>query len=301
MPLSLWCNVMDSDELNDIQSRLYKMIPRQTQDIIATAVFLFALPIGFLINIFMIMPYWYPAFSEAWVIRVSCFLVLAFNVYVNWYKMLTVGPNGLNPALPNVVKSGFRFCHSCHANAPPRAYHCPVCNKCCFRRDHHCSFGAVCVGHFNQRYFVAAVVNLLTLCISLFSYTWDYAWSRIDGGFSLSRSWQIFLPHIALMARIISLSQFFIIVFCASSFTVLLFVAYLVSAQLFCIFNGQTRMEYLLEVHAYQLGFLDNLRQCLGSRWPLIFISPFIQSHLPSDGMSFVTRYIKEYNDPKYL
>ncbi|RCN35775.1 DHHC zinc finger domain protein [Ancylostoma caninum] len=77
----------------------------------------------------------------------------------------------------------FRYCHSCHANSPPRAYHCPVCDVCCFRRDHHCSFGAVCVGHFNQ------------------SYTWDFAWTRIEGGFSLGRSWQIFLPHLALLAR----------------------------------------------------------------------------------------------------
>ncbi|VDO32453.1 unnamed protein product [Heligmosomoides polygyrus] len=97
-----------------------------------------------------------------------------------------------------------------------------------------------------KRYFVASAMNLLVLCIPLFSYTWDYAWSRIDGGFSLSRSWQIFLPHIALMARVISVQQFFCIIFCASTFTVLLFVTYLVSAQLFCIWNGQTRMEYLL-------------------------------------------------------
>ncbi|KAK5976566.1 Palmitoyltransferase [Trichostrongylus colubriformis] len=292
---------MDPDEFNDIQSRLYKLIPKQTQDVVATGIFLVVLPVGFLINIFCIMPLWYPAFGEAWVIRVCCFLVLAFNVYTNWYKMVTVGPSGLNPALPNVYKAGFRYCHSCHTNAPPRAYHCPVCDKCCLRRDHHSSFGAVCVGHFNQRYFVAAVVNLLVLCVPLFSYTWDYTWSRMDGGFSLSRSWHIFLPHIALMARMISLYQFCCIVFCASTFTVLLFVTYLTCAQIFCIWNGQTRMEYLLDIHAYQLGLMDNIRQCLGTRWPLVFISPFIPSHLPSDGMSFVTRDIKGFSDPKNL
>lgn len=91
------------------------------------------LPVGFLINIFVIMPYWFPAFGEgmrslvlvvlvgtdfqitfafffsAWVIRVSCFAVLAFNVYMNWYKMIKIGPSGRNPALPNVVKAGFRW------------------------------------------------------------------------------------------------------------------------------------------------------------------------------------------------
>ncbi|VDP48617.1 unnamed protein product [Heligmosomoides polygyrus] len=77
--------------------------------VIATGIFLVVLPVGFLINIFVIMPYWFPAFGEAWVIRVSCFAVLAFNVYMNWYKMIKIGPSGRNPALPNVVKAGFSF------------------------------------------------------------------------------------------------------------------------------------------------------------------------------------------------
>lgn len=38
---------------------------------------------------------------------------------------------------------------------------------CVFRRDHHCSFGAVCVGHFNQRYFMASILNLLPLMAAL--------------------------------------------------------------------------------------------------------------------------------------
>ena len=42
-----------------------------------------------------------------------------------------------------------------------------VCDMCVFRRDHHCSFGAVCVGHFNQRYFMASILNLLPLMAAL--------------------------------------------------------------------------------------------------------------------------------------
>uniref|UniRef100_A0A0R3PFL3 Palmitoyltransferase n=1 Tax=Angiostrongylus costaricensis TaxID=334426 RepID=A0A0R3PFL3_ANGCS len=271
-------------------------------DRIATAIFLIVLPIGFLINIFVIMPVWYPAFGEAWVIRVLCFMLLAFNVYINWYKMVTVGPSGMATVLPNVVKAGFRYvyCHSCHTNAPPRAYHCPVCDKCCFRRDHHCSFGAVCVGHFNQRYFVAAVVNLLLLCIPLFRYTWDFVWIRIEGGFSMGRCWQILLPHLALMTSFFYLNVFNFVV----SVFLYCLLAFVRSISCFCTnifeFISFVTGSYC-GLHAYQMGFLDNLNQCLGSRWPLIFISPFIPSPLPSDGMTFVTREIKEYNDPKYL
>ncbi|PIO60736.1 hypothetical protein TELCIR_17760, partial [Teladorsagia circumcincta] len=146
---------MDPDEFNDIQSRLYKLIPKQTQDIVATGIFLVILPIGFLINIFCIMPVWYPAFGEGTVILVI--------------------------PMPHLV---------------------PI------------------------------IVQILC------------------GGY--------------------------------------------------CEPSG-TLYSTLQDVHAYQLGVMDNIRQCLGTRWPLIFISPFIPSHLPSDGMSFVTRDIKGYSDPKNL
>ncbi|KIH55867.1 hypothetical protein ANCDUO_13966 [Ancylostoma duodenale] len=253
---------MDSDELSDIQSRLYKMIPKQTQDIIATAIFLVALPVGFLINIFFVMPLWYPAFGEAWVIRVTGFLFLAFNVYMNWYKMLKVGPSGLSPELPNIGdeerEASLEGDSESIVTRVMRMLLLELITVLCVMSA---AFAGIIIVPL-ERYFVAAVANLLVLMLPLFSYTWDFAWTRIEGGFSLGRSWQIFLPHLALLARVISLYQFCCIVFCASNFT---------------------------EVHAYQLGLLDNLRQCLGSR------------PLPSDGMSFVTREIKELNDPKYL
>uniref|UniRef100_A0A914RL69 Uncharacterized protein n=1 Tax=Parascaris equorum TaxID=6256 RepID=A0A914RL69_PAREQ len=44
------------------------------------------------------------------------------------------------------------------------------------------------------------------------------------------------------------------------------------------------------DVHAYQLGFMENVRQALGRRWPLIFLSAFISSPLASDGLSFMMR-----------
>uniref|UniRef100_A0A1I7XW12 Palmitoyltransferase n=1 Tax=Heterorhabditis bacteriophora TaxID=37862 RepID=A0A1I7XW12_HETBA len=295
-------SVFENDnDLNDLQSRIYKVIPKQTQDIVGTAVFLIGLPIGFLIHIFGIMPTWYPAFGEAWMIRVSLLLVLASNVYMNWYKMLIVGPNGNAAVLPNIVKSGFRYCHSCRKNVPPRTYHCPVCNVCCMRRDHHCSFGGVCVGHFNQRYFFSAVVNLWILCVPLLSYVWDFTWMCIEGGFTLGKTWQIMLPHLALMARVINFTQFLYILFCAFTFTSLLFVTYLLIAQLFCLWNGQTRMEYLMDIQAYHLGFVENMRHALGSRWFLVAVSPFVPSPLPSDGMTFVTRELLEHNNPKHM
>jgi len=99
--------------------------------------------------------------------------------------------------------------------------------------------------------------------------------------------WQIMVPHIALMAGFLTLGQFCSVFFFVSSLTAWLFVTYLLAAQLFCIYRGQTRVEYLMDIFAYNCGFSENLRQALGTRWPLVFISPFLPSPMPSDGISF--------------
>ncbi|CAI4228633.1 unnamed protein product [Auanema sp. JU1783] len=287
-----------NDELDNLP-KLNKMIPKHIQDVVSIGTFVILMPLGFLIHLFYIMPTWWPAFGEAWVIRTSIFGFLAFNVYVNWFRMIQTGPNGSKAVLVDIVKSGYRFCHSCRANAPPRAYHCPVCDACQFRRDHHCSFGAVCIGHFNQRYFVGAILNLFALQTVLSLYAWEFLWLNMDGQFTILKAWQIVLPHLALVARILSFYQFVVVLFYACNMTVLLFTLYLIAAQAFCIWQGQTRVEYLLDVHAYQIGVFGNLKECLGSRWPLIALSPFIPSPLPSDGTSFSVREIPELSRAK--
>ncbi|CAD6188714.1 unnamed protein product [Caenorhabditis auriculariae] len=286
----------DEYEDNDLNKKLYRLIPSQTQDIIATALLLVVLPLGVLLHLFYVLSTWFPAFGEAWVIRTSILLFFAFNLYSNWFFMVRVGPSGRNTILPNVVKAGFRYCHACHTNAPPRAHHCPVCDVCVLRRDHHCSFGAVCVGHFNQRYFVAAAINLWLLVAPLVSYDWSLMSSKLDGGITAGRFWQIMLPHVAFITRFLTWSQFIHVVLFVFTFTVLMFATYLLAAQIFCLVKGQTRVEYLMDIHAYQLGFLENLRQSLGARWPFIALSCFIPSPLPSNGMSFATRELESFN-----
>uniref|UniRef100_A0A8R1DZP7 Palmitoyltransferase n=2 Tax=Caenorhabditis japonica TaxID=281687 RepID=A0A8R1DZP7_CAEJA len=279
-----------SDDVN-VKRMVKKLIPTQIQDVIATAIFLLFLPFGILLHFLYVMPTWYPIMGEAWVIRVVPICLLAFNVYSNWFFMMKIGPNGRNSILPNVVKPGFKYCHSCQGNSPPRAYHCPVCDVCVFRRDHHCSFGGICIGHFNQRYFVAAIANLLVMVTPLVTYGWNLLELKLENGVSFGNLWQVMFPHLAWISGFITIYQFLHVLLFVLTFTVALFVFYLVAAQAFCLYNGQTRIEYLMDVHAFQLGIAENLRQSLGTRWPLIIFSCFIPSPLPSsDGQSFVTR-----------
>lgn len=280
----------DDGENVDFNKKLQRMMPTQIQDIIATFIFLILLPCGILLHLLYVLPTWYPVMGEAWVIRATCFGVLVFNLYSNWVYMIKTGPNGHHSALPNVIKPGYKHCHSCHSMSPLRAHHCPVCDVCILRRDHHCSFGAVCVGHFNQRYFVAAVINLFIMTLPLVSYSWSLLNIKMTNEIGFGNIWQVVIPHLAWIAGYISIYQFLHVLLFVFTFTVSLFTFYLLTAQVFCIYQGQTRIEFLMDVHAYQLGLLENLRQSLGSRWPFIAISCFIPSPLPTDGLGFVTR-----------
>uniref|UniRef100_A0A914ZI54 Palmitoyltransferase n=2 Tax=Parascaris univalens TaxID=6257 RepID=A0A914ZI54_PARUN len=280
----------DSDAvLDDFMGRIKKIMPSETQDVIATFILFILLPLGFIFEIFAILPQWYETLSEAWVWRVCVLSYLGLNAFTNVYKMIAVGPNGYCSDLPALVKPGYHYCHSCQLNEPPRSHHCPVCDKCALRRDHHCSFAAVCVGHFNQRYYVAAVSNLWIISFATLLWNWSFMWSAL-GGFSALQLWQLVVPHLALLARVISFSQFLCVMVFVFALTVFLFLTYLIGAQLFCFYRGQTRVEFLMDVHAYQLGFMENVRQALGRRWPLIFLSAFISSPLASDGLSFMMR-----------
>ncbi|GMT05438.1 hypothetical protein PENTCL1PPCAC_27612 [Pristionchus entomophagus] len=265
--------------------------------------FVVLLPIGFVFEMFFVVGDFYHPWSSDWLLRVGILTGLYANCLINYVLMVRTGPNGRSNALPNTVQAGFRFCHSCRAQSPPRAYHCPVCDSCAFRRDHHCSFGAVCVGHFNQRYFLAAVVNLWIVISTIVTYNWPWLSIRL-GHFSIIQWWQLMLPHLALVFRLISFTQFLSILVMSFSLVSFLFVTYLLVAQVFnvfCLVRGQTRVEYLLEVHAYQLGFFQNMRSALGSNWGLAMVLPFVPLRLPSAGLHFETREMQKHVDAKSL
>ncbi|GMR30636.1 hypothetical protein PMAYCL1PPCAC_00831, partial [Pristionchus mayeri] len=288
------------DDSDDLLKRLYKLVPSQTQDMISMGIFVFLLPLGFLFEMFVVVGDFYTPWSSDWLLRVGILTGLYANCIINYVLMVRTGPNGRNTVLPNTVQAGFRFCHSCRAQSPPRAYHCPVCDSCAFRRDHHCSFGAVCVGHFNQRYFLAAVVSLWIITATVVVYNWPWLSSRM-GNFSVVQWWQILVPHLALVLRLISFTQFFSVLVMSFSLVTFLFVTYLLTAQIFCLARGQTRVEYLLEVHAYQLGFFQNMKSALGPNWLLGMAIPFLPLRLPSAGLHFQTREMEKHVDAKSL
>ena len=112
------------------------------RDQVALAACLLITPIIAYFELYVVADYNAQHGSSTLLNTILC-VFFAFNFYGNLYKLMRTNPSDEQSSLPSVrshfvvvsgslhfcaqiQRSGYRYCHTCKCNAPPRAYHCPV-------------------------------------------------------------------------------------------------------------------------------------------------------------------------------
>lgn len=133
-------------------------------------------------------------------------------------------------------------CIVCSFYKPPRCYHCPICNVCVLKRDHHCFFAMQCVGLHNQRYFV--VFNFWATLLTWFAtpqllyYTHVAVWP-------VMRWYEAFLPW-TLISTLIGWCEGYTLAVMLTDYSMVFFIlttTFFLNDQLRCIDEGLTSFE----------------------------------------------------------
>ncbi|KAL8610699.1 hypothetical protein ACOMHN_047268 [Nucella lapillus] len=168
-----------------------------------------------------------------------------------------------------------RVCRSCNLPTPPRARHCPLCDACVLKRDHHCFFRGCSVGFHNQRYF-------LMFCLygslgSLYSSYVTFAYLGSHYASVVSWEWYAFLlpwllwywfigQTIATVVAMVIFSYFCVFTFLACS--------YFCAFQGFLLMRGQTSYEYVKGIRRYGCSLGESLRSVFGPLWLVNVVVP---------------------------
>ena len=233
-----------------------------------------------------VLPLYHQKFSTWWCVHVFCSMFAAINVFTNLFFMMATDSTTGSASLPSVLKSGWKYCPFCQLNSPPRSFHCHVCDTCILKRDHHCIFGGRCVGYKNYRYYIMMVVFLWLGAVYANVYHFEYV-HDVAGGFKMATFFTMFMPFVMLILGYSSGYQFYVLFIAGVSvFSLLLFTG-LLYLQARLIIKGQVTYERKRGITEYDLGLLENMKDILGEKWYIAWLSPFIPSPLPGDGVVF--------------
>lgn len=259
------------------------IVPHGLTDIASTCFLAICIPAVFIYEIVIILPVFYEPGTLMYNLHILLAAFLVFNVSANKITMILCDTSIKGEKLvPNAkTEKLWKMCAVCETLTPPRTWHCNTCNTCILRRDHHCAFTGCCVGHTNQRYFLMLLGHLFLSTFYASLYNNYFIWvihgdeflkttTIVKLAFPLFMfAWDQSIETCYLAGYLINMVGMF-------------FVGFLLIYHMRNVLRGTLTHEKTL---AYDLGIKRNIEMVFGVRWYLTWMSPFIRSDLPHDGI----------------
>lgn len=246
-------------------------------------------PLTYWFEIWVVLPtLFYPNSFTYWFIQALAHFVL-HNVVGNFLGILMCDTSIRGRKMPTEIGPGVQFCAVCETLTPPRSYHCPTCNICILKRDHHCSFSSCCIGHYNHRFFILFIFYMFFATFICLPFNIYFLWDLLTFS-ELSFITTLVFPLIMFMVDMgpenIDMNTVYIVIF-TLNIGGLIFCAAWFYFHFKLILTGKVVHEMRRCINSYNLGREKNMEMVLGEKWHLAWISPFIQSPLISDGVTF--------------
>lgn len=169
----------------------------------------------------------------------------------------------------------WKYCQKCMLDVPPRSHHCPDCRKCILKRDHHCYFVGVCIGYFNQRYFVIFSFYMGFASFVSLAHMWYYMYYNVPE----SWTWMDYIPPVSVYNWLFTDT-------CPLHLMLMVVLSYILwwtgflgagffMLEMMSITKGLTTFEFKRSVRIRCTGSLrDNFRSVFGDFWAFSFVIP---------------------------
>lgn len=269
-------------KLDSVKDKSQKRI---LEHIVYIVILLVFIPVFFYFELFVVCP----AIVEEWTLPYFIHNICAMFLLVNIVGNLIYGIFTDTSIKGRVIvgDKNWSVCPVCECLQPPRSWHCDTCNICILKRDHHCTFFASCVGYFNHRYFILFTMYVFVGMVYAFYYNVKFLALRLNWNHGL-----------VVVKFLLPLASFFVdfgeesiyVFLVVMNVIIAAFTGFLFFYHVNNIIQGKTVHEtkHSTKEFMYDQGWKHNLIDVLGRRWHLTWISPFIHSPLPGNGIEWI-------------
>ncbi|XP_025198690.1 probable palmitoyltransferase ZDHHC24 isoform X2 [Melanaphis sacchari] len=236
------------------------------------------------VDIFHILPCMYRLPSVLYLTHMLSLTFVVFNLLTNFLAVMYADSSVIGRLLTvsEYTSKDITYCYICQCDVPLRCWHCDICNICILTRDHHCTFSTTCVGHYNRRYFLWFLLYLAVASFYEIILIGYYTYYKVTIKFS---DLIVLVPfQLVLTGFHLTVGQIFVVLltlnFIAVTMSSLLLIYHLnkVCKGLVCHDKQNSN---------YDFGLVRNLETVFGKKWYITWISPFIKSKLPYNGIDW--------------